>query len=79
MSMEKKRVDVGAVIDSAKFFWVPAGIALMMIIIMLSDGYDLFLMGHVGNHLVKDCVAAQSGRSYRGLSAWPGLVGLGGS
>ena len=54
MSMEKKRVDVGAVIDSAKFFWVPAGIALMMIIIMLSDGYDLFLMGHVGNHLVKD-------------------------
>ncbi|MBK7117327.1 MAG: MFS transporter [Proteobacteria bacterium] len=52
--MEKKLVDVGAVIDSAKFFWVPAGIALMMIIIMLTDGYDLFLMGHVGNHLVND-------------------------
>jgi AAHS family 4-hydroxybenzoate transporter-like MFS transporter len=25
-----------------------------MIIIMLTDGYDLFLMGHVGNFLVKD-------------------------
>jgi AAHS family 4-hydroxybenzoate transporter-like MFS transporter len=52
--MQNKTVDVGAVIDSAKFFWVPCGIALMMIIIMLADGYDLFLMGHVGNHLVSE-------------------------
>ena len=52
--MQKKIIDVGAVIESAKFTWVTAGIALMMIIIMLADGYDLFLMGHVGNHLVTD-------------------------
>jgi MFS transporter, AAHS family, 4-hydroxybenzoate transporter len=52
--MEKKKVDVGAVIDSANYFWVPFGITVMMIIIMLTDGYDLFLMGHVGNFLVKD-------------------------
>ncbi len=54
MTMEKKKVDVGAVIDSANYFWVPFGITVMMIIIMLTDGYDLFLMGHVGNLLVKD-------------------------
>ena len=52
--MEKKKVDVGAVIDSANYFWVPFGITIMMIIIMLTDGYDPFLMGHVGNFLVKD-------------------------
>jgi MFS transporter, AAHS family, 4-hydroxybenzoate transporter len=54
MTMEKKKVDVCAVIDSANYFWVPFGITVMMIIIMLTDGYDLFLMGHVGNFLVKD-------------------------
>jgi MFS transporter, AAHS family, 4-hydroxybenzoate transporter len=52
MSMEKKQVDVGAVIDSAKYFWVPFGITLMMIIIMATDGYDLFLMGQVGPRMV---------------------------
>lgn len=50
----KKIVDVGEVIDSAKYFWVPFGITIMMIIIMATDGYDLFLMGHVGGHLVSD-------------------------
>ena len=54
MRMEKKQVDVGAVIDSARYFWVPFGITVMMIIIMLTDGYDLFLMGHVSNFLVSD-------------------------
>jgi MFS transporter, AAHS family, 4-hydroxybenzoate transporter len=73
MSMEKKQVDVGAVIDSAKFFWVPAGIALMMIIIMLSDGYDLFLMGHVGNHLVNDWGVS---RAALGPINTAGLVGM---
>jgi len=34
--MENNKVDVGAVIDSAGFFWMPCGIALMMIIIMLA-------------------------------------------
>ncbi len=33
---------------------MPFGITLMMIIIMATDGYDLFLMGHVGGHLVSD-------------------------
>src|SRR5262245_28465098 len=47
-------VDVGEVIDSAKYFWMPFGITLMMIIIMATDGYDLFLMGHVGGHMVSD-------------------------
>lgn len=47
MSDNKKIVDVGEVIDSARYFWVPFGITLMMIIIMLADGYDLFLIGTV--------------------------------
>jgi AAHS family 4-hydroxybenzoate transporter-like MFS transporter len=54
MSNQSKIVDVGAVIDSAKYFWVPFGITVMMIVIMLTDGYDLFLMGHVGGFLVSD-------------------------
>jgi AAHS family 4-hydroxybenzoate transporter-like MFS transporter len=54
MSDNKKIVDVGDVIDSAKYFWMPFGITLMMIVIMATDGYDLFLMGHVGGHLVSD-------------------------
>jgi MFS transporter, AAHS family, 4-hydroxybenzoate transporter len=52
--MQKKIVDVGAVIDSANYFWVPFGITLMMITIMLTDGFDLFTMGYVGPHLLKD-------------------------
>jgi AAHS family 4-hydroxybenzoate transporter-like MFS transporter len=54
MSDNKKTVDVGEVIDSAKYFWVPFGITIMMIIIMATDGYDLFLMGHVGRHIISD-------------------------
>ncbi len=48
------RVDAGEVIDSARFFGVPFGISLMMIIIMLTDGFDLFTMGYVGPHLLED-------------------------
>ncbi|MGC4007849.1 MAG: MFS transporter [Pseudomonas sp.] len=51
---QKKTVDVGAVIDSAKYFWVPFWITVMMIFIMLSDGFDLFTMGYVGPHLIDD-------------------------
>jgi AAHS family 4-hydroxybenzoate transporter-like MFS transporter len=54
MSDNKKIVDVGEVIDSAKYFWVPFGITIMMIIIMATDGYDLFLMGQVGPKMVAD-------------------------
>jgi AAHS family 4-hydroxybenzoate transporter-like MFS transporter len=54
VSTNKKIVDVGEVIDSAKYFWVPFGITIMMIIIMATDGYDLFLMGQVGPKMVAD-------------------------
>lgn len=50
----KNNVDVGEVIDSAKYWGMPFGITLMMIIIMLTDGFDLFTMGYVGPHLVDD-------------------------
>jgi AAHS family 4-hydroxybenzoate transporter-like MFS transporter len=52
--MNKKVVDVGEVIDSANYLWVPFGITLMMIVIMLTDGFDLFTMGYVGPHLIND-------------------------
>src|SRR5262245_52759158 len=54
MSDNTKIVDVGEIIDSARFFWMPFGITLMLILIMAADGYDLFLMGHVGRHMVSD-------------------------
>jgi MFS transporter, AAHS family, 4-hydroxybenzoate transporter len=50
----RKTVDVVEVIDSAKFFPVPFGISVMMVIIMLTDGFDLFTMGYVGPHLIED-------------------------
>jgi AAHS family 4-hydroxybenzoate transporter-like MFS transporter len=52
--MENNKVDVNAVIDSAGFFWVPCGIAFMMIFIMLTDGFDLFIMGYIADPLVAD-------------------------
>ncbi|TAJ93589.1 MAG: MFS transporter [Gammaproteobacteria bacterium] len=54
MTMKNNKVDVGAVIDSAGFFWMPCGIALMMIVIMLADGFDLFIMGYIADPLVAD-------------------------
>jgi MFS transporter, AAHS family, 4-hydroxybenzoate transporter len=71
--MNKKIVDVSEVIDSAKYFWVPFGITLMMIIIMLSDGYDLFLMGHVSNFLITDWGVS---RGDLGPINTAGLVGM---
>lgn len=71
--MQNKTVDVGAVIDSAKYFWVPFGITVMMIIIMLTDGYDLFLMGHVGNYLVSDWGVT---RAHLGPINTAGLAGM---
>src|SRR5688572_12992376 len=49
-----KRVDVGAVIDSAAFVGKPLGIALMMIIIMLTDGFDLFVPGYIAADMIAD-------------------------
>ena len=36
MSTQQKTVEIGSVIDSAKYFWVPFGITVMMIIMMLA-------------------------------------------
>lgn len=52
--MKNNKVDVSAVIDSAGFFWMPCSIALMMIVIMLADGFDLFIMGYIADPLVAD-------------------------
>jgi MFS transporter, AAHS family, 4-hydroxybenzoate transporter len=71
--MEKKTVDVGAVINSANYFWMPFGITVMMIIIMLTDGFDLFLMGHVGGHLVSDWGIT---RAHLGPINTAGLLGM---
>jgi MFS transporter, AAHS family, 4-hydroxybenzoate transporter len=79
--MEKKVVDVGAVIDGAKYFWVPFGITVMMIIIMLTDGYDLFLMGQVGRPMTAAwniSGAVLQNINYAGLAGMAiGSVGLG--
>ncbi|MEO8313258.1 MAG: MFS transporter [Pseudomonadota bacterium] len=71
--MEKKNVDVGAVIDSANYFWVPFGITMMMMIIMATDGYDLFLMGQVGPRMVADWNI--SGAAIQSINLW-GLAGM---
>jgi AAHS family 4-hydroxybenzoate transporter-like MFS transporter len=68
-----KVVDVGEIIDSAKYLWMPFGITVMMIVIMLTDGYDLFLMGHVGGHLVTDWNVT---RANLGPINTAGLVGM---
>jgi MFS transporter, AAHS family, 4-hydroxybenzoate transporter len=52
--MENKTVDVGEIVDSASFFWKPFGIAAMIIIIMLTDGFDLFIPSYVATALVKE-------------------------
>ena len=45
MDDTNKTVDVGGIIDSANYFWVPFGITVMMVIIMLTDGFGLFTTG----------------------------------
>jgi AAHS family 4-hydroxybenzoate transporter-like MFS transporter len=52
--MNRKRVDVGEIVDSASFFGKPLGIAVMMIVIMLTDGFDLFIPSYVAPALVND-------------------------
>jgi AAHS family 4-hydroxybenzoate transporter-like MFS transporter len=52
--MANERVDVGEIIDSASFLGKPLGIALMMIVIMLTDGFDLFIPSYVAPALVQD-------------------------
>lgn len=50
----RKTVDVGEIIDTADFIGKPLGIAVMMIIIMLTDGFDLFLPSYIAPDLVRD-------------------------
>ena len=52
--MENKTVDVGEIVDSASFLWKPFGIAAMIIVIMLTDGFDLFIPSYVATALVKE-------------------------
>jgi len=52
--MPDKQVDVAAVVDGANYFRLPLAITLAMIVIMLIDGFDLFTMGYVGPHLLRD-------------------------
>lgn len=48
------RVDAGEIIDNARFLGKPLGIALMMIVIMLTDGFDLFIPSYVAPALVAE-------------------------
>lgn len=50
----RKAVDVGEVIDSASFIGKPLAITVMMILIMLTDGFDLFIPSYVAPDLVRD-------------------------
>lgn len=52
--MENQRVDVSEIIDNASFFWKPFGITVMMICIMLTDGFDLFIPSYVAGAIVDD-------------------------
>src|SRR5688572_33508323 len=52
--MAEKTVDVVAVVDAADYFRLPFAITLAMIVVMLTDGFDLFTMGYVGPHLLAD-------------------------
>lgn len=52
--METGQVDVGAIIDSANFFWRPFGIAAILIVVMLTDGFDLFIPSYVATALVRE-------------------------
>ena len=52
--MENQKVDVSEIIDNASFFWKPFGITVMMICIMLTDGFDLFIPSYVAGAMVAD-------------------------
>lgn len=52
--MNSKQVDVGEVIDSARFVGKPLAIAVMVIVIMLTDGFDLFIPSYIATSLVRE-------------------------
>ncbi len=75
MSMDnKKTVEVGEVIDSAHYFWVPFGITVMMVIIMLTDGFGLFTTGYIGPHIVKDWGIGRDQLSWLGYTQMGGMA-----
>ncbi|HTC44803.1 MAG TPA: MFS transporter [Steroidobacteraceae bacterium] len=67
-------VDVGEVIDSANYFWVPFGITVMMVIIMLTDGFGLFTTGYIGPHIVKDWGIGRDQLSWIGYTQMGGMA-----
>lgn len=71
-----KRVDVGAVIDSAPFVGKPLGIALMMIIIMLTDGFDLFLPSYIASDIIADPSMGVADREAIQPFLQAGLIGM---
>lgn len=73
-SDNNKTVDVGAVIDSASYFWVPFGITVMMVIIMLTDGFGLFTTGYIGPRVVEDWHLGADKWSWVGYSQMAGMA-----
>jgi len=71
-----KKVDVGAVIDSAAFVGKPLGIALMMIIIMLTDGFDLFIPGYIAPDMLADPALGLADRQAIQPFMQAGLLGM---
>jgi MFS transporter, AAHS family, 4-hydroxybenzoate transporter len=74
MTDTEKTVDVGEIIDSANYFWVPFGITVMMVIIMLTDGFGLFTTGYIGPHIVKDWGIGRDQLSWIGYTQMGGMA-----
>jgi AAHS family 4-hydroxybenzoate transporter-like MFS transporter len=69
-----RTVDVGEVIDSARYFWMPFGITVMMVIIMLTDGFGLFTTGYISNALVDDWHIGRDQLAWLGYSQMGGMA-----
>ena len=74
MDNTNKTVDVGEIIDSANYFWVPFGITVMMVIIMLTDGFGLFTTGYIGPSVVKDWGIGRDQLSWIGYTQMGGMA-----
>ncbi len=74
MDDTNRTVDVGEIIDSANYFWVPFGITLMMVVIMLTDGFGLFTTGYIGPSVVKDWHIGRDQLSWIGYTQMGGMA-----
>lgn len=74
MKASNETVDVGEIIDSASYLWVPFGITVMMVIIMLTDGFDLFTTGYIGPSIVKDWGIGRDQLSWIGYTQMGGMA-----